>query len=252
MPKGKLYLANDCDRLRLEDGLAYRLPVPQIADRIGVPERTLRRHYPEVFKAAEPKEGRRAFQPTAEQRVLVTLAAALGTPHDDIAAILKCSEKTVEKYFAEELSVGSARANIAVAGNLFKAATGDPSKLATVKAAIWWTISRMNWRACSRAGSAAKAADEAYDRQVVLERPQSTQNAAPAQSPLPSATTMPVNAAEPQPHPIDPALIASLTAFISQMTEDIGLSDLGRGPTSSPEDAGIATPGGESRGAALY
>jgi hypothetical protein len=222
--------------------------VPQIADRIGVPERTLRRHYPDVFKAAEPQEGRRAFQPTSEQRVLVTLAAALGTPHDDIAAILKCSEKTVEKYFAEELKVGSVRANIAVAGNLFKAATGDPSKLATVKAAIWWTISRMGWRAGAPAGPAAKAAaDEAYDRQVVIVPSQSTPNAVPAQSPsLSDDKTMPVNAAEPQPYPIDPALIASLSTVISHMTEDIGLSDLGRGPTPAPEDAGIGTPAADA------
>jgi len=71
---------------------AYRILLQQIADRIGVSEPTLRRHYPEAFKAAELNEGRPAFQPTPEQRKLVIQLAGIGIPHNQIVSFLSCSE----------------------------------------------------------------------------------------------------------------------------------------------------------------
>jgi hypothetical protein len=50
---------------------------------------------------------------------LVTLAAALGQPHEDIAQMLDISRNTLEKHFGEELSLGGLRANLKVGSNLF-------------------------------------------------------------------------------------------------------------------------------------
>ena len=38
---------------------------------MGVPERTLRKHHPDVFRAAELKVGRPTYQPTSEEREFV-------------------------------------------------------------------------------------------------------------------------------------------------------------------------------------
>jgi hypothetical protein len=237
MPKGIPYLANDCDRLRLEDGLAYRIPVQQIADRIGVLERTLRRHYPDVFRAAGLHDGRKPFQPTEEQRKIVMLAAGVGLPHDRIALLIGCGERTLEKYFVHELQLGSAQASLKVCGNLFKMATGPTDERNTLIAAIWWTKARMGWSGRSR--SAAIAADQLDTPRLIIYR--SDNDVVPVQSaPLPDKT-MPVNETEPRPQPIGRALVASLPV-IKEFAEAIGRTDPGGGPPSSSEDAGSEAP----------
>jgi hypothetical protein len=85
----------------------------------------------------------------------VTLAAALGQPHEDIAQMLGISRNTLEKYFGEELSLGALRANLKVGSNLFKMATGDPSLRTTLVAAIWWSKCRMGWRSTPAVGQAS-------------------------------------------------------------------------------------------------
>ena len=145
MPKGIRYRPNECDRLRLSDGLAYAIPVHRIAEQLGVPERTLRRHYSDVFRAAELNDGRPAFSPTEENRKVVLLGAGVGIPHREIARMVGCSSRTLDKYFRDELRLGATQANLKVGGTLFKAATGRPDRMPTVVAAIWWTKARMGW-----------------------------------------------------------------------------------------------------------
>jgi hypothetical protein len=168
MPKGKPYLTNDCDRLRLEDGLAYRIPIHQIAERIGVPERTLRRHYPDVFEAAALEDGRKQFQPTDAQREIVMLAAGVGIPHDRIARSIGCGERTIEKHFVDELKRGSAQANLKVGGSLFKMATGDVNGRNTLGAARWWSKARMGWTDCPRIANTEPVGAPATGQVVVI------------------------------------------------------------------------------------
>jgi hypothetical protein len=150
MPRGTVYLPNDRDRTRLADGLAFSVPVERIAEVMGVAERTLRRRYADVFKAAALKDGPKPLEPTEEQRMIVAMAAAIGTPHEDIGKLIGISETTLRRYFRRELDLGATRASLQVGGNLFKMATGDPSLMTTLLAAIWWSKSRMGWKDLSR------------------------------------------------------------------------------------------------------
>jgi hypothetical protein len=150
MPTGIRYQANEDDRLRLIHGLQFGLTVKFIAQNMGLSINTLKAHYPDIIEAAQLAGGHR-FQPTKEQRNLVTMAAAVGLRHEDIAELLRVSRSTVETHFSEELSLGTLRASLRVGNNLFKIATADPPLPGTVTAAIWWTKARMGWRSTTPA-----------------------------------------------------------------------------------------------------
>jgi hypothetical protein len=132
--------------------------VRRVAAEIGIPERTLRRHYPLVFEAAELRDGRKPFEPTEQQRTIVRMAAGFGYPHAKIATLINVSKGTVEKYFREVLSLGAAEANLEVGAHLLKMATGDPTNMTTVIAAIWWSKARMGWVDASRIENPGAAA----------------------------------------------------------------------------------------------
>jgi hypothetical protein len=145
MPTGKPYKPNEADRLNLSHGFEFGLSLMFIAEAMGLAVNTLKKHYRDVIEAAELRGGN-SFRPTKHQRGLVTLAAALGQPHEDIAQMLYISRNTLEKHFSEELSLGALRANLKVASNLFTIATADPPLQGTVLAAIFWAKTRMGWR----------------------------------------------------------------------------------------------------------
>lgn len=168
MPRGIRYQPNDHDRLRLAECLAWGVPVRRVAAEIGIPERTLRRHYPHVFEAAELKDGRKPFEPTEQQRTIVKLAAGVGYPHAEIARRIGVSKGTVEKHCREELSAGAAEANLKVGAHLLKMATGDPTKMTTIIAAIWWTKARMGWVDTSRVENPGTAAAAVSGRPQVF------------------------------------------------------------------------------------
>jgi hypothetical protein len=145
MPTGIPYKPNDADRLKLTHGLEFGLTLKFIAQNMGLSVNPLKYRYRDIIKAAELAGGNK-FTPTEEQRKMVTLAAAVGLPHEDIAEALHVSRNTLVKYFGEELSLGALRANLKVASNLFKIATADPPQPGTVLAAIFWAKTRMRWR----------------------------------------------------------------------------------------------------------
>jgi hypothetical protein len=65
-----------------------------------------------------------AFVPTPEQRSTVETMTAYGARQDDIAAILGIDPKTLRKHFAEQIALGTVKANAKVAESLFKKAVG--------------------------------------------------------------------------------------------------------------------------------
>ena len=87
---------------------------------------------------------RPAFEPTDEQRKQVEAMAGFGIPQVDIAKVIGISKPTLEKYFREELDVGSVKATAKVAQSLFKKATSDGSQ--SVTAAIFWLKTRAGWK----------------------------------------------------------------------------------------------------------
>ncbi len=92
--------------------------------------------------------GRPPFQPTEEQRRVVTVMAAGGFQQLTIAHALGISDNTLRKYFAEELETGGAKAHGAVVANLFKQATKDDPRSAPF--AIFWAKTRLGWKDTSQ------------------------------------------------------------------------------------------------------
>ena len=68
----------------------------------------------------------------------------LGLTQEQIAKILNIAESTLKKYFREELDNGEAKANSAVAQNLFGIATSREQ--GSVAAAIFWMKTRGKWK----------------------------------------------------------------------------------------------------------
>lgn len=93
-----------------------------------------------VRKKAERKRGRPKYAPTPQDRQRVKSLAAAGMAQDKIALSLGISKNTLTANFREELDLGLAEANAAVASALFKNATGG-----NVTAQIFWLKTRAGW-----------------------------------------------------------------------------------------------------------
>ena len=82
-----------------------------------------------------------AHKPTEKTRTEVAALAGFGVKHDDIADYLGISDRTLTRYYRQELKTGSIRANAAIARTLFNAA-----KDGNVTACIFWLKTRAGWR----------------------------------------------------------------------------------------------------------
>jgi hypothetical protein len=87
-----------------------------------------------------------AFEPTQEQRELVNLLASMGVTQEDISKVVKIGERTLRKYFHEELATATIKANAKVAGALFRMATDPKGGMKAVTAQIFWLKTRARWR----------------------------------------------------------------------------------------------------------
>lgn len=94
------------------------------------------------------KGGRPPFQPTEEHRKIVNMMKAGGFQNTMIAHALSIDEKTLVKYFREDLDAGGAKAHATVIGNLFRQATKDDPR--STAAAIFWAKTRLGWKDTTR------------------------------------------------------------------------------------------------------
>ncbi len=84
---------------------------------------------------------RKPHEPTRESRQLVQLHATIGTQQNTIADILGIDDKTLRKYYREELDHASAQANATIGGALFNKAKGGDTT-----AMIFWMKTRAGWK----------------------------------------------------------------------------------------------------------
>ena len=81
-----------------------------------------------------------AHKPSDEIRRLVESSSGLGLPHEQIGILVGIDDKTLRKYYRQELDMGKAKANGQIAKTLYsKAISGDTTSL------IWWTKAQMRW-----------------------------------------------------------------------------------------------------------
>ena len=91
------------------------------------------------------------FEPTDEQRQMVSQMATAGIPQDIMCLMIRwpdgqpTSWKTLKRHFERELYEGVTQANIQVAGSLYKLALAG-----NVGAQAFWLKSRAGWRETER------------------------------------------------------------------------------------------------------
>jgi hypothetical protein len=90
---------------------------------------------------------RPSHQPEPYHRRQVEAMSGFGVPEADIAGIIGIDPKTLRKHYRQELDHGHTKANIKVAENLFRKATGEGRE--AVIAAIFWLKTRAGWRETS-------------------------------------------------------------------------------------------------------
>ena len=78
--------------------------------------------------------------PTEATRQTVQLHTMVGTNQTDIARVLDIDEKTLRKYYRDELDLAKSKANATIGGALFnKAKNGDTAAM------IFWMKTQAKW-----------------------------------------------------------------------------------------------------------
>ena len=92
-------------------------------------------------RMTEKRQTKPPHAPTDATRQTVQLHTMVGTTQADIARVLCIDEKTLRKYYRDELDLAKAKANATIGGALFnKAKTGDTSAM------IFWMKTQAGWR----------------------------------------------------------------------------------------------------------
>jgi hypothetical protein len=91
--------------------------------------------------------GRRAHKTDSTVQRQVEAMAGFGVPEADIAGVIGTDPKTLRKHYRPELDHGHIKANVRVAENLYRKATGEGRE--SVIAAIFWLKTRAGWRETS-------------------------------------------------------------------------------------------------------
>ena len=87
---------------------------------------------------------RPSHEPTPALRRQVEAMAGYGVPEIDIGRVLAIDPKTLRKHYRDELDNGHVKANVKVAENLYRKATGEGRE--SVVAAIFWLKTRARWK----------------------------------------------------------------------------------------------------------
>ena len=91
--------------------------------------------------------GRPGHKPDPMLRRQVEAMAGYGVTEAQIAGLIGVDAKTLRKHYRDELDHGHVKANVKVAENLFRKATGEGREAVT--AAIFWMKARAQWREVS-------------------------------------------------------------------------------------------------------
>ena len=107
---------------------------------------------------------RHPHDPTDQQRAEVSALKSFGVPLSDIADFIGIDRKTLSKHYDDEIRVAQIKANANVAKFLYNTASGAALKAGAtyadcVRAAMFWTKTRMGWRETGDMNPVEEAAD---------------------------------------------------------------------------------------------
>jgi len=89
--------------------------------------------------------------PTETTRAEVAALKSFGVPQHDIAAYIGLTQKTLTKWYKQELNQAKIKADLSVGKFLFQAASGQAMENGgtysdSVRAAMFWAKTQMGWR----------------------------------------------------------------------------------------------------------
>jgi len=90
-------------------------------------------------------------QPTEKTRAEIVALRSYGVPIKEVAAYIGIDDKTLYKYYRDELELSSTKANANVGKFLYQAASGQALTTGAtysdcVRAAMFWAKTRMGWK----------------------------------------------------------------------------------------------------------
>ena len=90
-------------------------------------------------------------QPTDKTRAEIVALRSYGVPIKEVAAYIGIDDKTLYKYYKEELDNSAIKANANVGKFLYQAASGQALTTGAtysdcVRAAMFWAKTRMGWK----------------------------------------------------------------------------------------------------------
>ena len=90
-------------------------------------------------------------QPTEKTRAEIIALRSYGVPIKEVAAYIGIDDKTLYKYYREELENSATKANANVGKFLYQAASGQALTTGAthsdcVRAAMFWAKTRMGWK----------------------------------------------------------------------------------------------------------
>ena len=90
-------------------------------------------------------------QPTEKTRAEIVALRSYGVPIKEVAAYIGIDDKTLYKYYKDELENSAIKANATVGKFLYQAASGQALQTGAshgdcVRAAMFWAKTRMGWK----------------------------------------------------------------------------------------------------------
>ena len=90
-------------------------------------------------------------QPTEKTRAEIVALRSYGVPIKEVAAYIGIDDKTLYKYYKDELENSAIKANANVGKFLYQAASGQALQTGAshgdcVRAAMFWAKTRMGWK----------------------------------------------------------------------------------------------------------
>ena len=97
---------------------------------------------PAIGKPSNNPDGGPCHEVTVENRARVKQYAMVGVSRVQTALLIGIDEKTLKKYYDEDILLGKAQSNARVGRTIYQKAVEDED----LGALIWWTKTQMGWK----------------------------------------------------------------------------------------------------------